>query len=142
MRNVVLLMLLSCILCSCDKMFPNDRLDYMWRLDGIEYTSGYDLDGNECDYAAADYCWMSLARHLSTFEGMTYEGYSQTFGQFVERQDSIFFDFSMFPDTTLTMAVIRNFGMESMRPHFSYRLPHRNRLVLKGDSTVLYFSKW
>ncbi len=133
MKKSVIAVLLGCILCSCERVFPNDDIDFQWRLDGVERLGELHQDGN---------CWMSLARHIAVFEGDTPAGYAQAFALFNDSSDSLFFDFSMCADTALTMEVIGKFGIENLKFGCSYNLPKRNKLVLSGNGAVLYFTRW
>ena len=134
MKKLVMAVLFSCILCSCESVFPNDEIDFLWRLDGVEKSGELH---QTCNY------WMSLARHIAVFEGnASSAGYAQAFASFYDSFDSLFFDFSMCADTALTMDLIGNFGMEDLEFRCSYDLPKSNKLVLSGNGTVLYFTKW
>lgn len=134
MRKTLPVLLLSFILCSCERVFPNDGIDCMWHLDGVE---------NSGVMHRSDSCWMSLAGHTAVFEGNTaMQGYAQAFAFMRDGSDSLFFDFSMCSDTALTLEIIHNFGMESLTPEYSYHVRRRNSLILSDDSIVLHFTRW
>ena len=66
-------------ICSgcMEHAFPNDDLDFYWRLDRIEYKDGMDFLGNPCQSKDVDNIMFGFARHIVLIEA---PGLSQQHG--------------------------------------------------------------
>ena len=125
--------------CSCEPAFPNDKLDFYWRLDRIEYKGGINFKGENCEYDDIDDTMFGFSRHIVLIEDLT-RGFSRH-GITTEFGDSIRLDFSIYDDYTLTDS-LRLYGLDSVVTTFKVEYPDRQRLVLSSNKAVLKFRKW
>ena len=56
---------------SCEHAFPDDRLDFYWRLDRIEYKDGVNLRGEACQSEDLDNTMIGFARHMVLIEDLS-----------------------------------------------------------------------
>lgn len=139
-KTVFLLTVL--LLASCENVFHNDRLDYMWRLDKVEYADGHDFDGNACDVELKSRHWASFARDIVVLEKYGESDTCGVYGVFRENADSIFLDFSIWTDTASINLKLKSFGIGTVCSGFKLEMPDRKSLVLSGDRTNLYLTRW
>ena len=92
------LMLVALVMCigSCECAFPDDRQDFYWRLDRIEYKDGVNFRGDSCTSENIDNTMFGFARHIVLIEDLT-RGFSRH-GVTTEFGDSIKLDYSMYDD--------------------------------------------
>ena len=134
------LSLLTLAVCSgcMEKAFPNDDLDYYWRLDRIEYRDGANFQGAPCEYKDVDNIMFGFARHIVLIEA---PGLSQSHGITTEFADSIKLDYSIYNNPALT-GKLQECGLDSLVSTFKLEFPDRKSMVLSGKKTVLRFRKW
>ena len=132
--------LLVLALCSgcMEHAFPNDDLDFYWRLDRIEYKDGTDFKGNPCEYKDVDNIMFGFARHIVLIE---YSGLSQQHGITTEFDDSIRLDYSVYNNPAIGDK-LQECGLDSIVSTFKLEFPDRKRMILSGKKTVLRFRKW
>lgn len=118
--------------------FPNDDLDFYWRLDGIEYRDGVNFQGAPCEYKDVDNIMFGFARHIVLIEA---PGLSQQHGITTETGDSITLDYSIYNNPALKDK-LQECGLDSIVSTFKLEFPDRKRMVLSGKKTVLRFRKW
>lgn len=121
-----------------EKAFPNDDLDFYWRLDRIDFKDGRDFQGQECDYKTVDNIMFGFARHIVLIEA---PGLNQQHGITTEFQDSIRLDYSVYNNPTLA-GQLQKCGLDSIVSTFKLEFPGRGRMVLSGKKTILRFRKW
>lgn len=136
--SVFLLMVL--VLCSgcMEHAFPNDRLDFYWRLDRIEYRDGFDFSGNPCQSVDIDNIMFGFARHIVLIEA---PGLAQQHGVTTEFDDSIRLDYSVYNNPGLAVQ-LQKCGLDSIVSTFRLEFPDRQHMVLSGKKTILRFRKW
>ena len=137
---ISVLSLLTLAVCSgcMEKAFPNDDLDYYWRLDRIEYRDGVNFQGAPCEYKDVDNIMFGFARHIVLIEA---PGLSQSHGITTEFADSIKLDYSIYNNPALT-GKLQECGLDSLVSTFKLEFPDRKSMVLSGKKTVLRFRKW
>ena len=135
----VLSLLATAVLSGCmEKAFPNDDLDFYWRLDRIEYRDGKDFQGQPCQSKDVDNIMFGFARHIVLIEA---PGLSQQHGITTETGDSIKLDYSIYNNPALK-GPLQDCGLDSVVSVFRIEYPDRQRMVLSGKKTVLRFRKW
>ena len=135
----VLLLLATAVLSGCmEKAFPDDDLDFYWRLDRIEYRDGKDFQGQPCQSKDVDNIMFGFARHIVLIEA---PGLSQQHGITTETGDSIKLDYSIYNNPALK-GPLQDCGLDSVVSVFRIEYPDRQRMVLSGKKTVLRFRKW
>lgn len=121
-----------------ERAFPNDDLDFYWRLDRIEYRDRVNFQGVPCEYKDIDNIMFGFARHIVLIEA---PGLSQQHGITTETGDSITLDYSIYNNPALTDK-LQECGLDSLVSTFKLEFPDRQRMVLSGKKTVLRFRKW
>ena len=134
------LSLLTLAVCTgcIEKAFPNDDLDFYWRLDRIEYRDGTDFQGVQCEFKDVDNIMFGFARHIVLIEA---PGLLQQHGITTEFGDSIKLDYSIYGNPDLKDR-LQACGLDSVVSVFRMEFPDRQRMVLSGKKTVLRFRKW
>lgn len=132
--------MLTLAVCSgcMEKAFPDDDLDFYWRLDRIEYRDGQDFQGQPCQSKDVDNIMFGFARHIVLIEA---PGLSQQHGITTETGDSIKLDYSIYNNPALKDR-LQDCGLDSVVSVFRIEYPDRQRMVLSGKKTVLRFRKW
>jgi hypothetical protein len=124
---------------SClEPAFPDDNLDFYWRLDRIEYRDGKDFQGQSCLSKDVDDIMFGFARHIVLIEA---PGLSKQHGITTATNDSITLDYSIYNDATLAVK-LQDCGLDSIVSTFKVEYPDRKHLVLSGCKTILRFRKW
>lgn len=137
----VLIMVLMILLQSCENVFHNDKLDYMWRLDSIEYIDGVDLNGNACSKESKEGVWFSFARDLVKVEYK--ENAFGVIGILTDHGEQLTFDFSMYEDEQWeTLTNLTQIGIDAKVASFNITELNNKELVLSGSKTVLRFTRW
>lgn len=137
----VLIMVLMILLQSCENVFHNDKLDYMWRLDSIEYIDGVDLNGNACSKESKEGVWFSFARDLVKVEYK--ENAFGVIGILTDHGEQLTFDFSMYEDEQWeTLTNLTQIGIDAKVASFNVTQLNSKELVLTGSKTVLRFTRW
>ena len=116
----------------------------MWRLDKVEYPDGRDFDGNVCSMEPKDSIWFSFARDLIEICLQQPQG---PIGIMTRISDSIFIDYSIYIGASdynqdELLSRLRKCGIPSLKSSFRIDLPDRKSLVLSGDRSVLFLTKW
>ena len=142
MKRLRLILILICLLSimSCENVFHNDKLDFLWRLDSVEYLDGKDFYGNPCKKEPKSGFWFSFSRDLIEIEN----GNSQfkAIGILKDSGDVLVFDFSMYQDWPVIMDGLRMMGMDSLVSVFNVTELDRRKLILTGSKTVLELTRW
>lgn len=136
--SVLSLMTASLVVSSCESAFPNDDLDYYWRLDRIEYRDGVDFKGESCQYKDVDNIMFGFARHIVLIEA---PGLSQQHGITTQAGDSITLDYSIYNNPKLVNK-LQECGLDSVVSTFKLEFPDNKKMVLSGRKTILRFRKW
>ena len=136
--SALCLMVLVVFTGCMERAFPNDDLDFYWRLDRIEYRDGVNFQGVPCEYKDIDNIMFGFARHIVLIEA---PGLSQQHGITTETGDSITLDYSIYNNPALTDK-LQECGLDSLVSTFKLEFPDRQRMVLSGKKTVLRFRKW
>lgn len=137
----VLIMVLMILLQSCENVFHNDKLDYMWRLDSIEYIDGVDLNGNACTKESKEGVWFSFARDLVKVENR--ENAFGVIGILTDHGEQLTFDFSMYEDEQwATLTNLTQIGIDAKVALFYVTQLNSKELVLTGSKTILRFTRW
>ena len=135
---------LCCILCTaCTSAFPNDELDYMWRLDRIEFLDGLDFFGNECDMKSAGDIWYCFAREIVEIHFSD----TKTLGKTAVGGNSITIDFSGYNHNTgydpeKMLERLNALGLEASCTEYSIDELNGSTMILTGRKTRLYFTRW
>ena len=132
--------LMVLVLCSgcMEHAFPNDKLDFYWRLDRIEFKDGTDFQGEPCEYKDIDNIMFGFARHIVLIEA---PGLAQQHGVTTEFDDSIRLDYSVYNNPGLAVQ-LQKCGLDSVVSTFKLEFPDRQHMVLSGKKTILRFRKW
>lgn len=127
---------------SCEDVFHNDALDYMWRLDSVEYSDSLDFYGRPCLEESKDGLWISFARDLVWLESSNSE--FSAIGIFIDKGDYLTFDFSMYNEENWKGIDngLKIFGIGSRVSTFNVTELNRKHLILTGIKTVLRFTRW
>lgn len=134
-------MLVMVLLHSCENVFHNDKLDYLWRLDSVEYIDGVDLNGNACSKESKEGMWFSFARDLVKVENKNKE--FCVIGILTDLGDQLTFDFSMYEDVQwATLNGLKQMGIDAKVASFGVTELNSKELVLTGSKTVLRFTRW
>lgn len=136
--SVLCLMVLVVFTGCMEHAFPNDDLDFYWRLDRIEYKDGLNFKGESCDYKDIDNIMFGFARHIVLIEA---PGLSQQHGITTEFNDSIRLDYSIYNNPALKDR-LKECGLDSVVSVFKLDFPDRKSMVMSGKKTVLRFRKW
>lgn len=138
---IILMMLAMVLLHSCEKVFHNDKLDFLWRLDSVEYTDGVDFNGKTCSIECPEGGWFSFARDLVRVEDKR-SGFC-VIGVLTDQGGQLTFDFTMYEDEKWgTEYGLRQMGIESKVTSFRVTQLNGKELVLTGTKTILRFTKW
>lgn len=137
---------LCCLLyTACTSAFPNDRLDYMWRLDKIEFTDGYDFEGNECDIRSEGNIWYCFARDIVEIR----KGKPGTsfFGKATVSENCLTIDFSGYNhdtgyDPEQILKRINGLGLEAACTEYNIDELDGSTLIITGQKSRLYFTRW
>jgi len=138
MTAVLSAIMILTVLCSCESAFPDDRLDFYWRLDRIEYRDGVNFQGEPCEYKDVDNIMFGFARHIVLIEA---PGLKQQHGITTEFEDSIRLDYSVYNNPSLA-GQLEKCGLDSVVSTFKLEFPDRQHMVLSGRKTILRFRKW
>lgn len=136
--SVFLLLVLALCTGCMEHAFPNDDLDFYWRLDRIEYKDGINFKGESCEYKDIDNIMFGFARHIVLIEA---PGLSQQHGITTEFDDSIRLDYSIYNNPTLKDK-LQECGLDSIVSTFKLEFPDRKSMILSGKKTILRFRKW
>lgn len=140
--KIFLIMILTVLLHSCENIFHNDELDFMWRLDSVEYVDGVDFDGNACSIESKEGLWISFARDLVKVDDRN--KYLCAIGVLTDQGDRLLFDFSMYQEQDWPGIdnVFKSMGIDARITTFSVTELNRKKLVLTGNKTILRLTKW
>jgi hypothetical protein len=132
--TLAVLILLVLGVSSCEHAFPNDDLDFYWRLQTIEYASG------KTEQVKGDVMF-GFARHMVLIEDLS-NNFSRH-GVTTDTGDSLKLDFSMYPasETDAILEGLGKCGMDSLVTTFKVDYP-KDRLVLTSGKATLRFKKW
>lgn len=140
------LILAATVFCltACTTAFPDDDLDYMWRLDKISYPGGHDLEGNIAHEVQVRDVWFCFARDLVEIRDSCAYGYV---GVTMEKEGTIQFDYSMYEgsedyDADKILATLRKCGVASFVTTFRIDRLSSERLVLSDENCRLFFTRW
>lgn len=142
MKRLRIILFLAFVLpvMSCENVFHNDKLDYMWRLDSVEYPEGTDLFGRPCRKESKSGFWFSFSRDLVEIENQNSQ--FKAIGILKDDGDELTFDFSMYSDWPVIMDGLRMMGMDSLVSTFRVLELNRKNMILSGRKTVLELTRW
>lgn len=142
MKRLRIVMLMACLLpvISCENVFHNDKLDFLWHLDSVEYLDGKDFYGKPCEKESKSGLWFSFSRDLVEIENQNSE--FKAIGILEDNGDVLVFDFSMYSDWTVIMDGLRMMGMDTLVSAFHVTELNRNNMILTGSKTVLELTRW
>ena len=140
--RIFLIALIAALLQSCENVFHNDELDFMWRLDSVEYIDGVDFDGNTCSVESKEGLWLSFARDLVKIDDRN--SYFRAIGILTDKGRQLDFDFSMYQeqDWPKIDSVLKSMGIDAKVSSFNITELNRKNLVLTGSKTILKLTKW
>lgn len=138
----VFVLILMVLFQSCENVFHNDKLDYMWRLDCLEYTDGVDLFGNTCSKQSIEGAWFSFARDLVKVEDKR-SGLC-IIGVLTENGDKLTFDFSMYNEDNWQPIdnELKQIGIKDKISAFNVVELKGGKLVLEDSKVILRLTKW
>ena len=125
------LLMMAVLAVSCEHAFPNDDLDFYWRLETIERKGGA--------VETVPNTMFGFSRHIVLIEDIS-RGFSRH-GITTDTGDSIKFDYSIYPDTAKLMINLRYCGIDSIVTTFRVQYP-KGGLILSNDNVVLTLKKW
>ena len=125
-----LLVLTVCYGC-CEHAFPNDKLDFYWRLETIEYKGGVTEQ--------VDNTMFGFSRHIVLIEDLS-NGFTRH-GITTDTGDSLKLDYSMYSDTTVVLEGLKRCGIDGTVTTFGVEYP-KGGLILSNDKVVLTLKKW
>ena len=145
MRRIIRIFMLALpmlLFISCENVFHNDELDFMWRLDSVEYTDGVDLFGKPCSKEDKEGLWFSFARDLVRIESS-----NSTFaaiGVLTDQGNTLVFDFSMYKEENWPGIEngLKLMGIDSYVSTYTVTELNRKNMILTGKKTVLRLTKW
>ena len=145
MRRTVRIFLLTLFVVSllgCENVFHNDKLDYLWRLDEVEYLDGTDFSGNPCARESKKDLWFCFTRDLVMIENKSND--FSAIGVLTDQGETLVFDFSMYDEQDWPDIVtnLNTAGLDSKVPTFHVSELNRKTMVLTGVKTVLTFTRW
>lgn len=145
MRKILLKItaaLFAVLFLSCEDVFHNDALDYMWRLDSVEYLDSLDFYGKPCLEESKEGLWISFARDLVRLESSNSD--FSAIGILIDKGDYLTFDFSMYNEENWKGIDegLNIFGIGSRVSTFNVTELNRKHLILTGRKTVLKFTRW
>ncbi len=134
--------ILMVLLQSCENVFHNDKLDYMWRLDCLEYPEGVDLMGRNSSKEDVKGVWFSFARDLVKVEDKR-SGFC-IIGVLTDNGDQLTFDFSMYNDDNWPPIDndLKLIGIKDKVSTFNVIELKRDKLVLENGKAIFRFTKW
>ena len=136
-------LLLAWAFCSCTKVFPDDGLDYLWRLDRVEYKSGQDYYGNTCVKEYKTDVWYGFARNVVEVRHSAIHG---PIGVFTNTGDSLCLDFSIYPDsifrTDSLISILNECGMKRLTNKYLIEKIDREDMILSDREVRLSFTRW
>lgn len=131
------------ITASCTKMFPNEKLDHMWRLDQVEYRDGKDFNGLPCNVEQKRKIWYCFQRDI--IEIRNNNNMDVIFGVISEDGNEIRMDFATFntgyaPDSLSSDLNFLGIGS----PVITYHIDKLDRsgMILSDSKTILSFTRW
>lgn len=130
-KRLIYLLLLLPVLSACEHAFPNDDLDFYWRLQSIERV------GDEAE--TVNNTMFGFARHMVLIEDL--KNHFTRHGVTTDTGDSLKLDFSMYTDTAYVQKGLSRCGIDSIVTVFKVEYP-KDRLILSNDKVVLRFRKW
>lgn len=135
--TVLLYFIIIFITSSCTSVFPNDQLDYMWRLDKI-----YDINSKE--EKEIEHVWFCFARDLIEICDNTPHG---PVGVISDYGDSLKIDYSMYTesttyDTTSLLKILRECGISSLTTTFIIEKLDSGKMILADKDFRLYLTRW
>ena len=136
----MLMVLSAVIMLSCENVFHNDKLDFMWRLDSVEYIDGKDFDGNNAVSETKSGCWFSFARDIVELDNRN--SYFQAIGVLTDHGNALTLDFSMCGNIENLDGELRQMGLGTRTERFEVSTLDSKKLVLTGSKTRLSFTKW
>lgn len=130
---------------SCDKAFPNDDLDYMWRMDSISFLKGVDFNGNECTGLKKGDVWYCIARDL--VEIRSNNSPRGPIGVITEKEDSLNFDFTMYRSDDASknnemLWTLRSCGLQDYLTTYRIEELGSGKMVLSDSRARLFFTRW
>ncbi len=128
----VLLLFGAVAVSSCEHAFPNDDLDFYWRLESIEHKGGAT--------ERVDNTMFGFSRHIVLIEILSGSSFTRH-GITTDTGDSIRFDFSMYPDVSDVLEGLGRCGIDSTVTTFGVKYP-KGGLILSNDRVVLHLRKW
>ena len=142
MKRLRIILVLACLLpvMSCENVFHNDKLDFLWRLDSVEYLDGKDFSGKPCNKENKSGLWFGFSRDLVEIENQNSE--FKAVGILKDSGDLLVFDFSMYSDWTVIMDGLRMMGMDTLVSTFQVTELNRKNMILTGNKTVLELTRW
>lgn len=143
--TIVTLFLCSELNMTCTSAFPNDDLDYMWRLDKVEFPGGIDFEGNECDFKTEGNVWYCFARDI--VEIRRGKPGTSFFGKATMDSNLLTIDFSGYNRDTgyepeKILVKINALGLEASCTAYTIDELNGSTMILKGRKTRLYFTRW
>ena len=135
--TVLLYLMTMLIASSCTSVFPNDKLDYMWRLDKI-----YDIDSKE--EKEIEHVWFCFARDLIEICSNTPHG---PVGVIYDYGDSLKIDYSMYTesttyDTESVLRILRECGISSLTTTFVIERLDSGKMILADKNFRLFLTRW
>lgn len=133
--------MMAILMSSCTKMFPNDDLDHMWRLDTVTFLDGYDFNGNKCSTEDKTDAWFCFARDLVEVRDGDIHG---PIGVVTDYGDSLRFDFTLFEEGNpgTAMKTLKSCGINSIVTTFNIEKLTRIKMIIRSDKTRLSFTRW
>lgn len=134
-------MLVMVLMQSCENVFHNDKLDYLWRLDSVEYIDGVDFNGKTCSKECPEGVWFGFARDLVRVEDKR-SGFC-IIGVLTDQGDQLSFDFTMYQEEKWGADDgLKQIGVGTMVSSFNVTELNNKEMVLTGSKTVLRFTRW
>lgn len=132
---------LTLLFASCDKMFINGDLDGMWRLTGATYSDSTATVGN---------VYYSFQRHLvkigyDSDEKIPHQMMEYHIGAFTHNGDTLVvkgFRHYLHEEIASSKEELRKFYLFEDSTRFVVERLGDEKMVLKSDSARLFFTKW
>lgn len=141
-----LMLLLAAVLCSsCEKVFPNPKLDNFWKLDKVSFLSGSDFQGATCQEKEYMGVFWGFARDLIEVENHNINFGSH--GIITDCGDSLKVDFSMYSqvqgyDMPKLLLSIQSCGISTYTTTYRIIRMDKKKLILEDNVSRLEFTRW
>lgn len=141
---IVAAMLFALSSTSCTKVFTDDDLDFLWRLDSVCYLSGTDFNGEPCEREEKSGIFYGFARDLVEICDHQLHG---PIGIITRDGNTLEIDYSIYAgfadyDINGILNTLHNCGISELTSTFQIEELTSTTLTISDEYTRLSFTKW